>query len=62
MWKPKERIKYQTVAEHWPTAEEAAASRLFAPVQVGNLTLRQRTWIPAMVPWRLQRPFSMKTA
>ena len=52
MWKPKERIKYQTVAEHWPTAEEAAASRLFAPVQVGNLTLRQRTWIPAMVPWR----------
>ncbi len=52
MWKPAERIKYQTVAEHWPSAEQAAASRLFSPVQVGDLTLRQRTWIPAMVPWR----------
>lgn len=52
MWKPAERIKYQTVAEHWPSAEQAAASQLFSPVQVGDLTLRQRTWIPAMVPWR----------
>ena len=52
MWKPAERIKYQTVADQWPTAEQAAQSRLFSPVQVGRLTLNQRTWIPAMVPWR----------
>jgi 2,4-dienoyl-CoA reductase-like NADH-dependent reductase (Old Yellow Enzyme family) len=25
---------------------------LFSPVQVGPLTLAQRTWVPAMVPWR----------
>lgn len=26
--------------------------RWFSPVQVGGLTLRTRTWVPAMVPWR----------
>src|SRR5205823_1281698 len=26
--------------------------RLFSPIQVGPLTLAQRTWVPAMVPWR----------
>jgi len=36
----------------WPTREEAAASRLFSPVQLGPLRLRTRTWVPAMVPWR----------
>jgi dimethylglycine catabolism A len=40
------------VAGHWPSAAEAAASRLFSPVRVGTLTLAQRTWVPAMVPWR----------
>src|SRR5262249_50327898 len=30
----------------------AAASRLFSPICVGPLTLSQRTWVPAMVPWR----------
>lgn len=25
---------------------------LFSPVDIGGLTLRHRTWIPAMVPWR----------
>ncbi len=26
--------------------------RLFEPLDVGNLSLRERTWVPAMVPWR----------
>lgn len=36
----------------WPTAEEARAGRWFQPIQVGPLTLSERTWVPAMVPWR----------
>ena len=35
-----------------PTQQEAAASRLFSPVCVGSTELLQRTWVPAMVPWR----------
>ena len=35
-----------------PPAAEAAASRLFSPVDIGPVTLTQRTWVPAMVPWR----------
>jgi 2,4-dienoyl-CoA reductase-like NADH-dependent reductase (Old Yellow Enzyme family) len=31
---------------------ETAASRLFSPVEIGPVTLAQRTWVPAMVPWR----------
>ncbi len=38
--------------EDWPTAAEAAESRLFSPVRLGPLTAYARTWIPAMVPWR----------
>lgn len=26
--------------------------RLFRPLEVGNLSLCERTWVPAMVPWR----------
>lgn len=36
----------------WPSAEEAARSRLFSPIRAGPLELRERTWVPAMVPWR----------
>ena len=52
MWKPPERIKYQTTVERWPTAEEAQRSRLYSPLSAPNLDLAQRTWVPAMVPWR----------
>ncbi|MGI9205702.1 MAG: NADH:flavin oxidoreductase [Woeseiaceae bacterium] len=52
MWRPAERIKYKPQPGPWPTREEAAASRLFSPVSVGSLQLAQRTWVPAMVPWR----------
>ncbi|MCR9244202.1 MAG: NADH:flavin oxidoreductase [bacterium] len=36
----------------WPTAEQAAASRLFSPIELGPVTAPTRTWVPAMVPWR----------
>ncbi len=36
----------------WPTAAEAAGARLFTPVQLGPIQARERTWVPAMVPWR----------
>jgi len=52
MWRPPERIRYEARSGRWPTAAEAAASRLFSTVKVGPLTLSQRTWVPAMVPWR----------
>lgn len=39
--------------EVWPTAARAAASRLFSPLTLpSGLTLKQRSWVPAMVPWR----------
>jgi 2,4-dienoyl-CoA reductase-like NADH-dependent reductase (Old Yellow Enzyme family) len=38
------RVVHPVPEESWPTADEAAASRLFS--------LTARTWVPAMVPWR----------
>jgi 2,4-dienoyl-CoA reductase-like NADH-dependent reductase (Old Yellow Enzyme family) len=52
MWRPPERIRHDPRTGRWPDAAEAAASRLFSPVRVGSITLTQRTWVPAMVPWR----------
>lgn len=52
MFKPAERIVHEPAPGRWPTAAEAAASRLFSPVAIGPVTLEQRTWVPAMVPWR----------
>src|SRR4051794_9299367 len=52
MWRPPERIKHLPAAAPWPTAEQAAGSRLFSPVGLGPLELAHRTWVPAMVPWR----------
>jgi dimethylglycine catabolism A len=52
MWRPPERIRYEPRPGRWPSADEAAASRLFSPVHVGTVRLTQRTWVPAMVPWR----------
>ncbi|MBK8239717.1 MAG: NADH:flavin oxidoreductase [Deltaproteobacteria bacterium] len=52
MYKPPERIKHVHPDGGWPTAGVAAASRWFSPVEIGALTLRTRTWVPAMVPWR----------
>ena len=52
MWKPPQRIKHVHPDGGWPTAEQAAGARWFAPIQLGPLQLRTRTWVPAMVPWR----------
>lgn len=52
MWKPPEKIKYQTLNAPWPSEAEAAQSLLFSFLTQGRLELTSRTWIPAMVPWR----------
>ncbi|HEY0938977.1 MAG TPA: NADH:flavin oxidoreductase [Steroidobacter sp.] len=52
MWRPPERIRHEPLSGPWPSAERAERSRLFSPIQLGPLSLEQRTWIPAMVPWR----------
>jgi 2,4-dienoyl-CoA reductase-like NADH-dependent reductase (Old Yellow Enzyme family) len=45
-------IVHKVEPERWPSAEEAARSRWFSPVQLGPREARTRTWVPAMVPWR----------
>ena len=52
MWRPPQRIRYSAAAGRLPSAAEAAASRLFSAVDIGPVALAQRTWVPAMVPWR----------
>ncbi|MGE3144277.1 MAG: hypothetical protein AB7K35_01685 [Pseudorhodoplanes sp.] len=52
MWRPPQRIRHEPSQGRIPTREEAAHSRLFSPVDVGPVRLEQRTWVPAMVPWR----------
>jgi 2,4-dienoyl-CoA reductase-like NADH-dependent reductase (Old Yellow Enzyme family) len=52
MWRPPQRIRHEATHGRIPSRQEAEASRLFSPLQVGPVTLAQRTWIPAMVPWR----------
>jgi dimethylglycine catabolism A len=52
MWRPPERIRHDAQPGRWPSAAEAARSALFQPIRVGAHELGQRTWVPAMVPWR----------
>lgn len=52
MWHPPDGIRYKLTETHWPTVEEANKTLLFQPIKIGNLTLENRTWVPAMVPWR----------
>src|ERR1044071_4474184 len=52
MWKFPKPIRHSIPDTVWPTADEAAESLLFQPIQIGPLTARSRTWVPAMVPWR----------
>ena len=52
MWKFPKPIRHSIPDTVWPTAHEAAKSLLFQPIQIGRLTARSRTWVPAMVPWR----------
>ena len=46
------RLRHRLPAARWPTAEEAARSRWFSPARIGDLDVAERTWVPAMVPWR----------
>ena len=52
MWKPPQRIKHVVERGPVPTAEQAQQSLWFSPVDIGSLHIPQRTWVPAMVPWR----------
>jgi dimethylglycine catabolism A len=47
------KIRHPLPIMRAPSAAEAATARLFAPCTLpSGLTLRERTWVPAMVPWR----------
>jgi dimethylglycine catabolism A len=53
MWKFPRPIRHKIEETRWPTADEAARSKLFSAVRIGRrLEARNRTWVPAMVPWR----------
>src|SRR5688572_26700101 len=52
MWKFPNPIKHQIPETHWPTADQAGRSLLFQPIEIGSQSLENRTWVPAMVPWR----------
>jgi len=52
MWKFANPIKHTIPETRWPTMSEASSALLYQPINIGALTLRSRTWVPAMVPWR----------
>ncbi|HEX5704220.1 MAG TPA: NADH:flavin oxidoreductase [Pyrinomonadaceae bacterium] len=52
MWKFPNPIKHQIPETLWPAADHASRSLLFQPIVIGSLSLENRTWVPAMVPWR----------
>jgi 2,4-dienoyl-CoA reductase-like NADH-dependent reductase (Old Yellow Enzyme family) len=52
MWHPEPFVKHPIPPTHPPTQQDAARSRWFSPLQSGRLALPDRTWVPAMVPWR----------
>jgi 2,4-dienoyl-CoA reductase-like NADH-dependent reductase (Old Yellow Enzyme family) len=52
MWHPEPFIKHPIPPTTPPSADAAARSRWFSPIRVGRLELAERTWVPAMVPWR----------
>ncbi|HEX8162854.1 MAG TPA: hypothetical protein VF538_13370 [Pyrinomonadaceae bacterium] len=51
-WRPANPVRHELPEARWPSRDEAARSLLFQPIRVGATTLEQRTWVPAMVPWR----------
>ena len=52
MWKPLEKMKWSSQPGSIPDIATLRSSRLFSPLEVGRLELRNRSWVPAMVPWR----------
>ena len=62
MWRPPEKIRHRPAPGLWPTRDEAARARLFAPLRYRALELAERTWVPAMVPWRAAEDGSVTDA
>ncbi|MFL5494871.1 MAG: NADH:flavin oxidoreductase, partial [Gemmatimonadales bacterium] len=52
MWHPEPFIKHPIPPTHPPSAQEAGRSLWFSALRFGRLRLTERTWVPAMVPWR----------
>ncbi len=52
MWHPPSPIKHAIPEARWPTKAEAARGLWFRPMSLGPVELAERTWVPAMVPWR----------
>src|ERR1043166_8840054 len=52
MWKFANPIKHPIPPTVWPTAQQAAQSLLYQPINIGPIQSNSRTWVPAMVPWR----------
>jgi len=53
VYQPPERIRHALPVMRAPSEEEAARSRLFSPIDLpSGSRLLERTWVPAMVPWR----------
>jgi 2,4-dienoyl-CoA reductase-like NADH-dependent reductase (Old Yellow Enzyme family) len=52
MWHPENPVRHSILPASWPAEDKAARSLLFNPIGVGSVTLENRTWVPAMVPWR----------
>ena len=52
MWKPPERIRHRLPEARWPTLDEIQSALWFSPIRHQALNLTERTWVPAMVPWR----------
>lgn len=52
MWHPHPTIKHDIPPARWPSLADAAGSLWFSPIRIGSIELEQRTWVPAMVPWR----------
>jgi dimethylglycine catabolism A len=48
-----DRVRHPLPSARWPSREDAAQARWFSPIRIGSkLTAAERTWVPAMVPWR----------
>jgi dimethylglycine catabolism A len=53
MWFPPQRIKHPLPVLRAPSVDEARGAKLFSPITLSSgLSIHERSWIPAMVPWR----------
>jgi dimethylglycine catabolism A len=52
MWRPEHPVRHELLPARWPSRQEAERALWFSPIAVGPVRLEQRTWVPAMVPWR----------